>query len=351
MVSKQEQTRLRVVQFIEAHKTQLTNWKSFTAKHFLAEGMAKSTIYRIIKRYEQQGSVARVIGSGRPAKKLTREKMTQLKRLVNHKTGVSQRSLALRFYCTQGYISRMIKRLKLRCLKRTKVPRYRDNAAKREAMKRCRKMYNLYKAVDFVIDDEKYFGLTGFQMSGNRHFYTSNKDRTPSTIATFSKKKFEPKVMLWLAISPRGITRPVLTSGRSMAVNSSTYITRCLNPCLVPFLQEKYPNGDYVFWPDKASSHYSAKTISFLESKGVNFVPKDINPTEVPQCRPIEDFFGVLARYVYARNWIAKDTEALKRRIRNCIKKIPEQTVQATSRAVRKRLLRAYRCGILSVCH
>ena len=157
--------------------------------------------------------------------------------------------------------------------------------------------------------------------------------------------------MLWIAISPRGITRPVLTSGRSMAVTSDTYISRCLNPCLVPFLQEKYPNGSYVFWPDKASSHYSAKTKRFLEANGVNYVPKVINPTEVPQCRPIEDFFGVLATYVYAQNWIAKDTEALKRRIRSCIAKIPESTVKAASRAVRNRLLRAYRDGILSVCH
>jgi len=351
MVSNQEQARLRVVQFADTHKTRRTDWKSFTAKHFLAEGMAKTTIYRILKRYEQQGSVARATGSGRPVVKMTRTKMAQLKRLVNHKTGVSQRSLAIRFDCTQGYISRTVKRLKVRCLKRAKAPRYRDDAAKREAMKRCRKMYNLYKGLDFVIDDEKYFGLTGFQMSGNRHFYTSDKDSTPSEIATFSKQKFEPKVMLWIAISPRGITRPVLTSGRSMAVTSDTYISRCLNPCLVPFLQEKYPNGSYVFWPDKASSHYSAKTKSFLEANGVNYVPKVINPTEVPQCRPIEDFFGVLATYVYAQNWIAKDTEALKRRIRSCIAKIPESTVKAASQAVRKRLLRAYRNGILSVCH
>ena len=158
--------------------------------------MAKTTIYRILKRYEQQGSVARATGSGRPVVKMTRTKMAQLKRLVDHKTGVSQRSLAIRFDCTQGYISRTVKRLKVRCLKRAKAPRYRDDAAKREAMKRCRKMYNLYKGLDFVIDDEKYLGLTGFQMSGNRHFYTSDKDSTPSEIATFSKQKFEPKVML-----------------------------------------------------------------------------------------------------------------------------------------------------------
>ena len=186
-------------------------------------------------------------------------------------------------------------------------------------------MYNLYKDLDFVIDDEKYFGLTGFQMSGNRHFYSSDKGLTPSNVATYSKKKFEPKVMLWLTISPKGISRPVLTSGCSMAVKSSMYITRCLNPCLVPFLHKKYPNGGYVFWPDKASSRYSLKTTTVLNNKGINFVPKEDNPNEVPQCHPIEDFFGVMATYVFAQNWIARDTEALKQRIRACINKIPSK--------------------------
>ena len=96
-------------------------------------------------------------------------------------------------------------------------------------------MYNLCKDLDFVIDDEKYFGLTGFQMSRNRHLYSLDHGSTPSDVATYSKKKCEPKVMLRLAISPKGISRPVLTSGRSMAVISSTFITRCLNPFLVPF--------------------------------------------------------------------------------------------------------------------
>ena len=82
--------------------------------------------------------------------------------------------------------------------------------------------------------------------------------------------------------SPKGLSTPVLVSGRSMSVTASTYITRCLNPVLVPFLEENYPNGDYVFWPDKASSHYARATCSFLDNHGVNYVPKDLNPAEVP---------------------------------------------------------------------
>ena len=131
--------------------------------------------------------------------------------------------------------------------------------------------------------------------------------------------------MLWIALSPKGISTHVLTSGRGMAVNADRYVSNCLEPHLIPFLNRYYPQGGYIFWPDKASSHYARMTTDFLDSKGVNYVRKEDNPTEVPQCRPVEDFFGLLATRVYEGNWVAKNTEALKRRIRRCIRRIPAQ--------------------------
>ena len=57
-------------------------------------------------------------------------KMAQLRRSVEYKTGISQKFLVVRFGCTQRCISRTVKRSQILCLKRTKVPRYKDNAAK-----------------------------------------------------------------------------------------------------------------------------------------------------------------------------------------------------------------------------
>ena len=49
----------RLLQFnIEIWKNQRDSWRSFTANNFIAQGMAKTTIYRIVKRFEQEGSVA-----------------------------------------------------------------------------------------------------------------------------------------------------------------------------------------------------------------------------------------------------------------------------------------------------
>ena len=140
-------------------------------------------------------------------------------------------------------------------------------------------------------------------MSSNRNYFLSDRDKTPIPVTNYSKKKFEPKVMFRIEISPKILSTSVLISGHSMSVTACTYITLCFNPVLVPFLEENYLIGGYVFWPDKASFNYNTRvTCSFLESHMVNYVPKELNTTEVSQRRPIEDFFGVLATHFYRNN-------------------------------------------------
>ena len=96
----------------------------------------------------------------------------RLKRIINHKTRVSQRALASKVSCDQSYICRLIKKLKITYRRKIKVPKNKDDDAKREARERCRILYQKFRTLDFVIDDKKYFGLSGFQMSANRGYYT-----------------------------------------------------------------------------------------------------------------------------------------------------------------------------------
>ena len=80
-----------------------------------------------------------------------------------------------------------------------------------------------------------------------------------------------------------------------MAVNKTLYM-KALRMRLVPFIEKYYKNGDYLFWSDLASSHYADDVISFLEAKNINFVPTVRNPPNVPDARPIEDFWAILKR-------------------------------------------------------
>ena len=83
-----------------------------------------------------------------------------------------------------------------------------------------------------------------------------------------------------------------------------------------------FVKNQVIFWPDLASAHYANATLQFLDENGITYVPRDQNPPNAPQIRPIENFFGILKQHVYAGNWSANSREALIRRIKKCIKEI-----------------------------
>ena len=92
-----------------------------TAYHFMEQGFPKSTIYSVLSRFERTGSIERKRGSGRKAIKMNLRKIVVLRRAANHKTGISQQKFALQFGCSQSYICRTIRRLKIMYRKRVKV--------------------------------------------------------------------------------------------------------------------------------------------------------------------------------------------------------------------------------------
>ena len=100
-----------------------------------------------------------------------------------------------------------------------------------------------------------------------------------------------------------------------MTVTADSYVSNCLSRQLILYLNTHYPQGGFIFWPDKDSAHYARITTDYLDANGINYVSKEDNPTEVPQCRLVEDFFGLLSTRVNEGNWVANNVEALKQRI------------------------------------
>ena len=67
-----------------------------------------------------------------------------------------------------------------------------------------------------------------------------------------------------------------------------------------------------------------------MDQKEINYVKKLDNPPNVPECRPIENFWGILKGLVYANNWQALNLIQLKARIQQCLKKIDLDLVKRT---------------------
>ena len=133
--------------------------------------------------------------------------------------------------------------------------------------------------------------------------------------------------MLWLAVSPRGVSKPYFCkSGGALKVE--TYRQTCAAKRLTPFIDSKHKREDVLFWPDLASCPYAGQTQELLEREGIPLVPKEQNPPCCPQLRPIEDVWAILKAKTYGGGWEATSEPQMKRRIRQSIKALNQEVLK-----------------------
>ena len=69
------------------------------------------------------------------------------------------------------------------------------------------------------------------------------KDQVPTNVKYSQKKKFEPKLLVWLAISEEGHSHPFFVPSRG-DVKGNVYLEECILRRLVPFLQQYHADDD-----------------------------------------------------------------------------------------------------------
>ena len=99
-----------------------------------------------------------------------------------------------------------------------------------------------------------------------------------------------------------------------------------------------------IFWPDLARAHLSKEVLTYFDEASR---PKTINPTNIAQGRPIEDFWNVLVQLIYE----SRTTKQLECRIRKILKKIDITLLRSMMENVRKSLRKMYSEGVFSICH
>ena len=235
-----------------------------------------------------------------------------------------------------------MKELEISRKKRIKFPKSTEKQMKRQ--KRClnklsRGLLKPTGNIDIVMDDESYFTVDGSDTKFNNTYLLHSSVPVPNSIKFNPKTKYPLKVMVWLAISPKGFSQPyIIKSGN--AVNSVVYQKRCLEK-LKRFLEQNYPDQDYVFWPDLARAHYSKSTQDYYRANGIKFIPEKDNPPNVPQLRPIEQFWSYLGQKIYSNGWTTDKIPSLTRRINKIIKITPIEFYQKLMRNVKTKIRRA----------
>ena len=202
---------------------------------------------------------------------------------------------------------------------------------------------------DLIIDDEKFFKLSGNNALGNRYFYSTDPSAAPPNIRFQQKTKFESKIMVWMAISAKGVSNVYAHRGKQ-AEDQKIYLKECINRRLLPFVDKYHSKGNFLFWPDLARSHYSKIVQQRLNEKNIPYVSLVDNPPNVPQAGPIEVIWTILERKIYENNWEANNIDHLVRRIKQKIKELDQQMLQNMMEGVRRNLRAMWRDGLYSTC-
>ena len=164
---------------------------------------------------------------------------------MNNRCGLSQRKLGRRFGVHHSTISRTLrKRTSVVIRKRRKAPKMNSEDQEKRARKNCGKMYRkLLSGCDVILDDEKYFKLSGNNVGGNAFFYSTDPVTSPPNIKFQKRKKFEPKLMIWMAMSSKGVS-DVYIHRSKQAVLQTTYLKECINKRLLPFIEKYHQDGN-----------------------------------------------------------------------------------------------------------
>ncbi|CAF5106763.1 unnamed protein product [Rotaria magnacalcarata] len=104
--------------------------------------------------------------------------------------------------------------------KKKRAPKYTEKQLE-EVPTRARRLYRLLLNGDFelVMDDEKYFLLDSESVAANRDFYTSDKNVTPPEIKFRRSQKYEPKILVWVALLETGLSEPFFAKQQQAAAS------------------------------------------------------------------------------------------------------------------------------------
>ena len=220
-MKKQLVLRERVYRFYNANKEE---GKMFTINHFSAENEHPRTIRRIIDRIESRIPMIHQRKYAQSTLKMNKAKLSKLEELFDHSKGISQRGAASKFKISPSFVNKLLKtKTEIKCYHKMKIPK-RTEVQKAQGRSKCATLFSKFRKFEnfqIVMDDESYFTLSRSSINGNGYFYSSDKTETPAKVKYSPKSKFEKKVLVWIAASAKGLSKPYIQQS-GMAIDQKS---------------------------------------------------------------------------------------------------------------------------------
>lgn len=337
------EARISICEFLERNKN-INMPQAIKCLKIL--GFKETTIRRIYKRYinNKDQNMSRKMSK----KQILRKKKicSLLLKEIQNRPFKSFRKLAKRVGCAQKTVQKYLLEMDIKCKTKKIVPKVSDKqylVQNSRLKKFVTEFLRKKKESTLIIDDDSYFTLNSSKWE-EKNYYVRNGLKITNNDEFIEKTKYPQKVMMWIAISDKGISMPHFFKGVS-SINSAIYSKDCLSKLSV-FIKKYHKNDNFLFWPDLASCHYSSMSRLTMNNLDINFLPKDKNPPNCPQIRPIEKFWSYIKRHVYKGNAKFKNMDELISRIKYLLKTLDLSRFRLSMQNLPKRIRKAQKVGL-----
>jgi hypothetical protein len=325
--------------------------KKYTVDYFKKHHLGKTMIYNTIQRVEKKISLKRKPGGGRKSFELSPDSKRTLIEATDGKVGYSYRKLAeLHGTCAQT-MRRTMTRYGIHRKRRINAPKVTEKqfVEQKKRLNRARKgTLQAKNGLEVIMDDESNYPYKWDKL--NDYYYTTGRKEVKPEIKYKTREKYGKKLMVWMAISAKGHSEPYFMP-RGTTINQYVYQKECIEKLMVPFIEKHHSDGQFIFWPDLASSHYAKTTRAKYDSLGIPYVPRNENPPNAPQIRPIEDFWAYHKSLVYQGGWEAKSDDDLKTRFNWALNLLKDGYFERLMGRVKTKVRKAAENGLNSQLH
>lgn len=288
--------------------------------------MPRNTVWRVIKQYKETLTTARKPHSKRRSGTVDRKLRGKVIKAVKRNPNLSDRDLANKFQAAHSTVRRIRLREGIRSFRASKQPN-RTLKQNNVARIRARKLYDqVLTKFDgcILMDDETYVKADFGQIPGQKFYLATARGDVPAKFKFVFADKFARKYMIWQGICSCGQKTKVFLTDKTMT--SEVYKKECLQKRILPFIRAH--DRPVMFWPDLASCHYSKTVMEWYATNGVSVIPKDLNPPNCPQFRPIEKYWAITKRRLKAKGKLVRNMTQMKNWWNQIAKTVDEKGVR-----------------------
>lgn len=301
--------------------------------------MSYKSVWRIVKRYQEQGTAADRPRSGRPRSVNTAQLRSRVKKRIKRNSCRSMRKMAKEVGVNRETLRLVVERdLGLRPYKLLQGQALTELQTSAR-MTKCRALLRRFangRHREILFTDEKLFAIEQKLNHQNDRQLLPTGSGTDPARKRVTRSQFPASVMAWGGVCATGKT-PLIFIERGVKINAQIYQDVVLRDTVVPWADAHFGKRDWVFQQDGATAHSALTTQALCSELFPSFISKTEWPANSPDLNPMDySIWSILESKVCTRRY--SSLEALKRDLTKAWDEIDDATLTAIADNFPKRL-------------